>query len=235
MEPMHKTILIVEDDPKITELIRLYLEKEEFRTLSAADGAEGVKLALQVKPDLLILDRMLPEMEGLEVLKKIRTQLDIPVLILSAKSDEIEKIIGLEVGADDYMSKPFSPKELIARVKAILRRTRAAAPQSAVLHYKDLTLDPEKLLVLQNQKPLALSALEFKLLYTLAQHVGRVFTRDQLMSEIYDSSQSIVFDRTIDAHVKNLRKKLNDPSKKPTYIASVFGVGYKLLDYESLT
>lgn len=232
---MHKTILIVEDDPKITELIRLYLEKEEFRTLSAADGAEGVKLALQVKPDLLILDRMLPEMEGLEVLKKIRTQLDIPVLILSAKSDEIEKIIGLEVGADDYMSKPFSPKELIARVKAILRRTRAAAPQSAVLHYKDLTLDPEKLLVLQNQKPLALSALEFKLLYTLAQHVGRVFTRDQLMSEIYDSSQSIVFDRTIDAHVKNLRKKLNDPSKKPTYIASVFGVGYKLLDYESLT
>ena len=227
---MHKTILIIEDDAKIADLIQLYLAQEEFRCIQAHTGTEGLEHELKVKPDLIILDRMLPEMEGLEVLKKVRAQLDVPVLILSAKSDEIEKIIGLEVGADDYLSKPFSPKELVARVKAILRRSRRAAPQHAVLHYKDLMLDPEKLLVMQGNKTIDFSALEFKLLYALAQHPGRVFTREQLMGEIYDSSLALVFDRTIDAHIKKLRKKLGDNPKKPKYIASIFGVGYKLLD-----
>ncbi|MEK9159348.1 MAG: response regulator transcription factor [Patescibacteria group bacterium] len=229
---MHKTILIIEDDLKIADLIQLYLQKEEYRTVQAHDGREGVELALRIKPDLIVLDRMLPEMEGLEVLKKVRAQLDTPVLILSAKADEMEKTIGLEVGADDYLSKPFSPKELVARVKAILRRTRAANPAADVLHYKDLTLDPEKLSVLQDKRSVPLSPLEFKLLHTLTKNPGRVFSRQQLMEEIYDST-TIIFDRTVDAHVKNLRKKLSDSPKQPRYLGSVFGVGYKLLDNET--
>ncbi len=231
---MQKTILIVEDDPKIADLIELYLQKEDYRTVQAHTGPEGLDLALQVKPALVILDRMLPEMEGLEVLKKIRAQLEMPVLILSAKSDEVEKIIGLEVGADDYLSKPFSPKELVARVKAILRRSRPVQIENGSLEYKDLILDGVKMTLLQKGKAVELSVLEFKLLQLLMKHPGQVFSREQLMSELY-GSQSLVFDRTIDAHMKNLRKKLKDNPKKPRYIASVFGVGYKLLDHELLT
>lgn len=228
---MNKTILIIEDDTNIADLMQLYLNKEGFRTVHAVAGQEGLTLALQIKPDLLILDRMLPEMEGLEVLQQLRTKQNTPVLIVSAKSDEIEKVIGLEVGADDYLSKPFSPKELVARVKAILRRAHPAelAHAHELITVQDLTLDPEKMSVTQAGKALTLSALEFKLLSTLARHPGRVFSRDQLMQEVYESS-ALVFDRTVDAHVKNIRKKLGDPSKKPRYIASVFGVGYKLLE-----
>jgi len=227
---MQKTILIIEDDLKIAELMQLYLEKEEFRTIHSLTGSEGLALALKIHPDLVILDRMLPEMEGLEVLRQLRTKYSTPVLIVSAKSDEIEKVIGLEVGADDYLSKPFSPKELVARVKAILRRSQPAehAGQEA-LRIQDLILDPEKMSVTQEDKSIALSALEFKLLYTLARHPGRVYSREQLMQEVYESA-SLVFDRTVDAHVKNVRKKLKDNPKKPRYIASVFGVGYKALE-----
>jgi two-component system alkaline phosphatase synthesis response regulator PhoP len=231
---MHKTILIIEDDEKIADLIQLYLQKEEYRTVQAQDGVTGLELALRIKPDLIVLDRMLPEMEGLEVLKKVRVHLDVPVLILSAKADEIEKIIGLEVGADDYLSKPFSPKELVARVKAILRRPRAANQASDVLHHKDLTLDPKKLSVLQDKHSISLSSLEFKLLHTLTKNPGRVFSRQQLMEEIYEGT-NLIFDRTVDAHIKNLRKKLSDSPKHPRYIGSVFGVGYKLLDDETQT
>lgn len=229
---MQKTILIIEDDKKIADLIELYLQKEEFRTIQVNDGAEGLELALKIKPDLIVLDRMLPNLEGLEVLKKLRTQMETPVLILSAKSDEIEKIIGLEIGADDYLSKPFSPKELVARVKAILRRARSPISNSELLHYKDLSLDAVKMQVLQNGKELELSALELKLLQVLMKNPGQVFSRKQLMEELYDS-HNFVYDRTIDAHIKNLRKKLNDHPKKPIYISSIFCVGYKLLDNEN--
>lgn len=227
---MIKTILIVEDDAKIAELMQLYLEKEGFRTVVADCGSTGLELALKIQPSLMILDRMLPEMEGLDVLRQLRAKHSTPVLIVSAKSDEVEKIVGLEVGADDYLSKPFSPKELVARVKAILRRSETVEHTTQQrVHIKDLSIDPQKMSVLQNGKELQLSALEFKLLSILAQHPGRVFSREQLMEELY-SSAALVFDRTVDAHVKNLRKKLKDPPKKPKYIASVFGVGYKLLD-----
>ncbi len=230
---MQKTILIVEDDPKIADLIELYLQKEDYRTVQAHTGLDGLELALQIRPALVILDRMLPEMEGLEVLKKIRAQQEMPVLILSAKSDEVEKIIGLEVGADDYLSKPFSPKELVARVKAILRRSRPMQSENGTQEYKDLVLDSSKMTLFQKGKAVELSVLEFKLLQLLMKHPGQVFSREQLMSELY-GSQSLVFDRTIDAHMKNLRKKLKDDPKKPRYLASVFGVGYKLLDHELL-
>ncbi len=225
-----KTILIIEDDAKIAELMQLYLNKEDFRTVHSATGSEGLELALKIHPDLVILDRMLPEMEGLEVLRQLRTKYSTPVLIVSAKSDEIEKVVGLEVGADDYLSKPFSPKELVARVKAILRRSQPSERAGQeTLHFQDLVLDPEKMSVTQATKSISLSALEFKLLCTLARHPGRVYSREQLMQEVYESA-SLVFDRTVDAHIKNIRKKLKDNPKKPRYIASVFGVGYKALE-----
>jgi DNA-binding response OmpR family regulator len=227
---MPKTILIIEDDLKIAELMQLYLEKEDFRVIYAATGTEGLELALKIQPDLLILDRMLPGLEGLEVLRQLRSKFTTPVLIVSAKSDEVEKIVGLEVGADDYLSKPFSPKELVARVKAILRRAQAQ-PEDAreKVKLQDLILDPERMTVMQEGKTIPLSALEFKLLYTLVRHPGRVYSREQLMQEVYESA-SLVFDRTVDAHIKNIRKKLSDNPKNPRYIASVFGVGYKVID-----
>jgi DNA-binding response OmpR family regulator len=227
---MPKTILIIEDDLKIAELMQLYLEKEDFRVIYAATGTEGLELALKIQPDLLILDRMLPGLEGLEVLRQLRSKFTTPVLIVSAKSDEVEKIVGLEVGADDYLSKPFSPKELVARVKAILRRAQAQ-PEDAreKVKLQDLILDPERMAVMQEGKTIPLSALEFKLLYTLVRHPGRVYSREQLMQEVYESA-SLVFDRTVDAHIKNIRKKLSDNPKNPRYIASVFGVGYKVID-----
>lgn len=229
---MHKTILIIEDDKKISELLRIYCQKDGFRTVQAFDGTDGLEKALQIKPDLIILDRMLPSLEGLEILKKVRQEYEIPFLILSAKSDEIEKIIGLELGADDYLSKPFSPKELMARVKAILRRSSSITSENPGLKFKDLELNPEKMLVTQSGIQIGMSVLEFKLLHFLVKNPGRVFSRDQLIQKLYSSSQSMVFDRTIDAHIKNIRKKLGDNAKKPKYIASVFGAGYKLLDNE---
>lgn len=227
---MIKTILIIEDDAKIADVIRIYLEKEGYRSVIANDGDSGLKLALQLKPDLIILDRMLPGMEGLDVLRNVRKEHNIPVLILSAKADEMEKIIGLEVGADDYLSKPFSPKELLARVKAILRRSSDRSPISEKLFVGELELDSEKMEVNHAGRLIPLSPLEFKILQCLAKHPGRVFSRKQLMEEAYDSSQNIVFDRTIDAHIKNLRRKLKDNPKKPRIIGSVFGVGYKLIE-----
>ncbi|MFA5792291.1 MAG: response regulator transcription factor [Candidatus Gracilibacteria bacterium] len=231
---MQKTILIIEDDKKISELIELYLQKEEFRTVCIDDGKEGLKIALQIKPTLIILDRMLPSMEGLEILKSLRITSQIPVLILSAKSDEIERIIGLELGADDYLSKPFSPKELVARVKAILRRQKPQTQEYQSIEYKDLIIDTNKMSLIKNGTNIKLSPLEFKLFLLMASHPGRVFTREQLMNEMYDSSQKFVFDRTIDAHIKNIRHHLKDDPKKPKYIESVFGVGYKTLENENI-
>ncbi len=233
---MNPLILIVEDDVKIADLVRLYLEKEGYRVLCSSDGQEGLELALKVKPQLLILDRMLPSLEGLELLKQLRAQASLPVILLSAKSDEFEKVLGLELGADDYISKPFSPNELVARVKTVLRRSKPLSTneesETQVLEVEGLRIDPQRMQVTLEGQELPLSSLEFRLLRLLAAHPGRVYTRDQLITELYASSQNLVYDRTIDAHVKNLRKKLKENSKKPRFIASVFGVGYKFLDHE---
>ncbi len=224
------TILIIEDDTKIANLLKLYCEQENYRVLHSESGKEGLELAKQIKPDLVLLDRMLPEMEGLDVLKEIRQSHSFPILILSAKSDEIERILGLEFGADDYITKPFSPKEVIARIKAVLRRSHMQEDQiSEKIERGPLKLYPEKMLVQLNGKSIRLSGLEFKLLYLLASHPGRVFSREQIMESLYDS-KAMVYDRTIDAHIKNLRKKLKDPAKKPRFLISVFGVGYKFKD-----
>ncbi len=170
---------------------------------------------------------MLPEIDGMQVLKEIRSYSNVPVIILTAKEEEIEKILGLEMGADDYVTKPFSPKEVMARVKAVLRRSTPKAETKNNVKISDLEIDANKFEVKKGNKKIQLSALEFKLLNLLASSPGRVFPREQIMKNIYESDSKIVFDRTIDVHVKNLRKKLGDNPKKPKYIESIFGVGYK--------
>lgn len=220
------SVLIIEDDKKIADLLTLYCEEESYRVIHSENGREGLELALKVNPDVILLDRMLPEMEGLEILREIRQNHQTPVLILSARSDEIERVLGLELGADDYISKPFSPKEVMARIKAVLRRSKSAPKSEKALSVGKLEIFPDKMRVKLEGETLTLSALEFRLLYIIASAPGRVFSRDQLMEELYDS-KAMVYDRTIDAHIKNLRKKMSDDPKKPKYIESIFGVGYK--------
>ncbi len=223
-----RTILIVEDDKKISNLIKLYLEKEGFDTSTAFDGEDGLHKAIDDRPDFIIMDLMLPYIDGIEITKKIRHQSDVPILMLTAKSDELDKVLGLEIGADDYLTKPFSLKELIARVKAIMRRinSKDSDVNSEVLKMKDLVIDRNKFQIKKKNNVIYLSPLEFKIVYFLASHQGRVFTRDQIMKKIYDYNE-IVYDRTIDVHIKNIRKKLEDNPKRPVYIESIFGVGYK--------
>jgi two-component system alkaline phosphatase synthesis response regulator PhoP len=232
---MKKTLLIIEDDINIAKLIKIYGEEEGFRMLIAEDGKKGVELAKTVNPALIILDRMLPEMEGLEVLKEIRKDKNIPILIASAKADEFEKTLGLELGADDYIAKPFSPKELMARVKAILRRSQNQASRNESekdLEIGDLTLKPTQLSATQVSAKKAptdiqFTSIEFKLISYLALHEGQVMSREKLMDHIHKNDEKWVYDRSIDAHIKKIRKKLGDPAKKPRYIESVFGVGYR--------
>lgn len=222
-----RTLLVIEDDIKIADLIRLYAEPEGFRVVHCDRGDEGLLAAQNSTPDLILLDRMLPEMEGFEILKTLRKTSNTPIILVTARADEMEKILGLELGADDYLAKPFSPKELMARIKAVLRRTTGKTETTEdPIQLKDLVIVPSSFTAHHHGKLLKLSRLEFKLLHTLAAHPERTFSREQLMDALYDS-KALVFDRTIDAHIKNLRKKLEDNPKKPAYIESIFGIGYR--------
>ena len=225
----NKKILIIEDDQKISDLVKLYLEKESFQTIASLDGKEGLELAEKESPDFIVLDLMLPEIGGMDIAKRVRRKSNVPILMLTAKSEEFDKVLGLEIGADDYLIKPFSPKELVARVKAILRRTETSREMDTLEknRIKDLEIDQKKFQVKKKGKIINLSALEFRLLSALASHPGQVFSRSELMHNIYKEDNEIVFDRTIDVHIKNLRKKLKDNPRRPVYIESVFGVGYK--------
>ena len=230
-----KKILVVEDDPNIAKLIELYLTREGYRVLISGDGLEALELAQKSPMDMVILDRMLPGMEGLSVLAELRKSGNVPVIVLSAKSDEMERIIGLEVGADDYVCKPFSPKELVSRVKALFRRSDDSGVKGVVdlIEHGGICLNGKTRNVKVDGASVELSAHEFDLLSILAAEPGRVFTRDQLLKALYGGQNDMVFDRTIDAHIKNLRKKLGDSAKTPKWIGSVFGVGYKLIDHET--
>lgn len=231
----NKKVLIIEDDSKIADLVKLYLEKEGFQTAAAFDGKEGLELAEKEGPDFIVLDLMLPKIGGMDIAKQIRRKSNVPILMLTAKSEEFDKVLGLEMGADDYLTKPFSPKELVARVKAILRRAEInqETQLSEKIRIKDLEIDQKKFQAKKNSKIINLSALEFRLLFALASHPGQVFSRGELMHKIYKEDEEIVFDRTIDVHIKNLRKKLKDNPRRPTYIETVSGVGYKFKeDYE---
>jgi len=227
---MKRAVLVVDDDRKLVELVKLYLEKDGYRVLAAYDGQEALKLARNKRPDLIILDLMLPQVDGLDVCHILRQESKIPIIMLTAKTTEQDKIIGLDLGADDYVTKPFSPRELLARVRAVLRRVEGEkGPQELV--FGELKIDFSRHEVLVNDKIANLTPTEFKLLEVLAKEPKRVFTRLQLIHAAlgYDFEG---FERTIDAHIKNLRKKIEPNPQVPSYIKTVYGVGYKF-DFKS--
>ena len=220
---MAKTILIVEDDPNISELVQMYLEKEGYHTKIAADGGQGVALFRQVRPDLVLLDIMLPVMDGWSVLRTIRQDSQTPVIMLTAKGDTGDRVQGLDLGADDYVSKPFDAKELIARIKAVLRRSVPVEPERTI-QLEGLSVSLENYAVQLDGRPLEMPPKEIELLYFLASHSGKVFTREQLLEQVWG------FDffgdsRTVDVHVKRIREKLGD--SHPWQLKTVWGVGYK--------
>ena len=218
------TILLMDDDENICKVIRLYLEKEGMTVQVAHDGAAGMDLFHQETPDLVLLDIMMPGMDGIEVIKQIRRESSVPVIMLTAKGDTIDKVLALELGADDYIVKPFEMKELIARIKAVIRRTETAAEEPATIKYENLEISISEYTVEYCGKKLELPPKELELLYFLASHPNKVFTREQLLQKVWE------FDfygdsRTIDVHIKRLREKLGDDH--PWHIKTVWGVGYK--------
>jgi DNA-binding response OmpR family regulator len=228
MASRRRRVLVVEDDPKTSEIIRLYLEGDGYQVLSAYDGAEGLKLALEEDPDLVVLDRLLPGMNGSDVCRAVRNESDVPIIMLTALSTEADKLEGLDIGADDYVTKPFSPRELVARVRVVLRRTTEdwlyVGPQQ--LDYGELKIDFPHHKVLVQEKDVHLTPTEFRILAVMARKRGRVFSRTQLVDRAlgydYDGME-----RTVDVHVLNLRRKIETDSNKPRYIKTVYGMGYK--------
>ena len=220
-------ILVVDDDRNIVDLVRLYLERDGYRVLVAYDGLEALKLARQRRPDLIVLDLLLPEVDGLDVCRILQTESEVPIIMLTAKTTEEDKLIGLELGADDYVTKPFSPRELVARVRTVLRRVGKEAPQGPTeMRFTDLVIDRRSHEVRVRGEVVSLTPTEFRLLEVLAGEPGRALTRLELLDRVfgYDFEG---FERTIDVHVKNLRKKIEPDPRHPTYVQTVYGVGYK--------
>ena len=224
---MPKKIFIVDDEPQIVKVLKAYLEKAGYQVVTADDGKNALGIFQREKPDFLILDLNLPGLDGLEVCKSIRRDSNIPILMLTARVEEADKLIGLELGADDYVIKPFSPREVVARVRTILRRAAAEPSQANVIQVGDLQIDLEQHSVMLSDRPVELTPTEFDLLVVLARQPRRVFTRLQLMEQAQGSAFE-GYERTIDAHIKNIRLKLEPNPKKPVYIQTVFGVGYKI-------
>jgi DNA-binding response OmpR family regulator len=225
--PQDAPILVVDDDPKIVSLICLYLEREGYKVVSAADGTEALEAIAKHRPCLIVLDLMLPGVSGLEVCRRLRERSDTPVLMLTAKVEEEEKLAGLSIGADDYMTKPFSPRELVARVKAILRRTGQTAERRPKLSLHGVEVDLDRHRVKVDGTEVYLTAFEFKLLVALMEFPGRVFGRDQLLAQVYSYDEMYVVDRTIDVHIGKLRQKIEADPARPERILTVRGVGYK--------
>ena len=226
-----KTILIVDDEAKIVKLLRDYLERAGFAVRAATDGKSALSLARTEKPDLILLDLGLPGMDGLDVTRELRKVSNVPVLMLTARAEESDKLIGLELGADDYITKPFSPKEVVARVRVIFRRIEnysSASPE--LIHAADLTLDVPRLRVLAQDREIEeLTPSEFALLATLARSPGRVFSRAQLLGALHGVAFES-YERAIDAHVKNIRHKIEPNPSEPRYILTVYGMGYRFTD-----
>ncbi len=220
------TILVIEDEPELVKVLRSYLEQAGFSVISAGRGDTGFALYEQKKPDLVILDLNLPGMDGLDVAREIRRKANTPVIMLTARVDETDQLIGLELGADDYIPKPFSPRVVVARVRALLRRSSSASQSSEVLRVADLEIDLDAHTVTRKKKPVELTPTEFSLLATLAAYPGRAFSRLQLL-EASQGNAYEGYERTIDAHIKNLRAKIENDPKNPTYIETVFGIGYR--------
>lgn len=219
-------ILVVDDDPRLRDLVRLALERAEFTVITAADGRAALRDAAREAPDLIVLDVGLPEMDGFETCRRIRATSQVPILFLTARDDEIDRVVGLELGADDYVTKPFSPRELVARVRAILKRTSQAAPADAPLSHGGLTLDPAQRICAVAGTPLALTATEFKLLAALMRQPAQLTPRAQLIDAIW-GARSAVSDRTLDSHLRNLRHKLSEAGSD-VGIDTVHGQGIRL-------
>lgn len=226
-----KTILVVDDEPKITQLVRDYLERAGFAVRVAGDGRLALSAARADKPDMIVLDLGLPFLDGLDFTREFRKFSNAPIIMLTARAEEVDKLIGLELGADDYMTKPFSPKELVARVRVVFRRIEnAASVGMEVVRAADLTLDLPRLRVTAEGRAIEeLTPTEFELLTALARQPGRVYTRSQLLDAIHGVAFES-YERAIDAHIKNIRKKIEPVPSEPRYILTVYGVGYKLTD-----
>jgi two-component system alkaline phosphatase synthesis response regulator PhoP len=222
-------ILVIDDEPKIVKQARDYLERGGFQVLAAADGKTALAVARHERPDLVVLDLNLPQMDGLDVCRALRRESDVPIIMLTARVEETDRLIGLELGADDYITKPFSPRELVARVRAVLRRVQGGVHQPGLIRVGELEIDIHGHCVTRAGQAIHLTRTEFNLLAILAQHPGQTFSRAQLLDRVhgvrYDG-----FDRSIDAHIKNLRRKLEPDPVEPRYVLTVYGVGYKFTD-----
>ena len=223
---MAKSILIVEDEEQIVRVVRAYLEQAGYEVLVARNGPEGLMRVRQQRPDLVVLDLMLPGMDGLDVCRAIRRESSTPIIMLTARAEETDKLIGLEIGADDYMTKPFSPRELVARVRAVLRRVGGDEPAETLIRAANVEIDLQAHTVLVHGQSVDLTPTEFDLLVAMARHPGRVLSRAQLLDatlgEVYEG-----YERTIDVHIKNLRRKIEPDPRAPRYIQTVYGVGYR--------
>lgn len=224
-----KTILVVDDEPKIVQLARDYLEHAGFTVLAAANGKAALEVFRSNQPNLIVLDLSLPQLDGLDVTRALRKESNVPVIMLTARSEESDKLVGLELGADDYITKPFSPKELVARVRTVLRRVEMVAAEGAapnVVRAGDLTLDIPRMQVTLNEREVELTPTEFQILLTLARQPGRVFTRAQLLNAVHGVAFES-YERAIDTHIKNIRRKIEPDPHQPRHLLMVYGVGYK--------
>lgn len=226
---MNELILVVDDEPKIVRLAQDYLERGGFRVQAVGDGKSALVAARQSRPDLIVLDLNLPELDGLDVCRALRRESDVPIIMLTARVEETDRLIGLELGADDYIVKPFSPRELVARVRVVLRRVQSGVVQPAgLLRARDLEIDLNGHRVTLAGEAVRLTPIEFSLLAILAQHPGQTFTRAQLLDRLGMAADN--FDRSVDAHIKNLRRKLEADTSDPRYILTVFGIGYQFTE-----
>ena len=228
---MTKTVLVVDDEPKIVDVVREYLEHAGFSVRTAGDGPAALERARALAPDLIVLDLGLPGLDGLDVARQLRRSSRVPVIILTARGDEVDRIIGLEIGADDYLVKPFSPRELVARVRAVLRRVdeRDTTDGNEPLVRGDVVVDPGRRRVTVAGRPVELTPTEFDLLAHLARQPGRVFTRAQLLTAIHGVAVES-YERAVDAHIKNLRRKLEPDPRHPRYVLTAHGIGYRFTD-----
>ncbi len=223
---MSKTILVVDDEERLVSLVTAYLEQGGFRVVAARNGRDALFLARQEKPDLILLDVMMPELDGYQFLRQHRQERNTPVILLTAKVEEDDRVLGLELGADDYVTKPFSPRELLARIRALLRRTGQNLPDAGMLRARDITLDKDSYLVKVNDVRVDLTRSEFDLLAAMMAAPGRTFSRFDLLERLQGDDFD-GYERTIDVHIKNLRAKIEPDPRQPRYIETVYGVGYR--------
>ena len=223
---MTQKVLVVDDEPEIVRLVRAYLERAGFAVVTAAEGREALAVFRHERPNLVVLDLNLPGMDGLDVCREMRRASDVPIIMLTARIEETDRLIGLELGADDYVVKPFSPREIVARVRAVLRRTEGTPVRPEVISAGGVRLDFTRRTASVNDRPLDLTTMEFDLLAALVEHPGQVFSRQELLDRVQGNAYE-GYERTIDVHIKNLRIKLGDNPQNPQYIETVRGVGYR--------